>query len=160
MRSDPILALCAAFAVASCSTASTIFDGGISNGGGTTGGSSGGTGDGDAGACLTIDMPCGSTQPPGCCGGLLCVSDDNDAECLVANGGSCTQDYECVSEACDGGHCQCQTLGNVAFAAPGCCSPLGLANGPAGGPCCGLAGHACHGASDCCTTNCQSGQCL
>lgn len=157
MRGAGSTLLFAALALAACGSMVTLSHNG------TTGGSSGGgtsAGFEDGGACLTVDMSCGSAQEAGCCAGLICISEDNDAECLVPNGGSCTQDFNCVSESCDAGACRCQTLGNVAFDSAGCCSPLGLTNPAGSGNCCGLAGYTCHNASDCCQGSCQSSQCL
>jgi hypothetical protein len=107
-----------------------------------------------------VNAQCGSTLLPSCCTGLTCISSDNDAECVVPNGGSCAQDFGCVSQSCDGGSCQCQTLGNLSLDSSGCCSPLVIPNGAGSGNCCGSAGYACDGGSDCCNGNCQSGQCL
>ena len=146
-----------------CGSSLTVPDAGTSGGGsggtvgGTTSASSGGT---TGGVCLLVNASCGSTLQAGCCEGLTCISNDNDSECLIPNGGSCSKDFNCVSQSCDGGSCVCQTLGSLAVDGSGCCSPLSIPNGPGGGNCCGPAGFSCKSNSDCCGGNCQSGGCL
>lgn len=97
-----------------------------------------------------------------CCAGLVCQNEQCVAGCR-GNGLTCSENFECCSDVCEGGLCvdvpRCNVAGESCGTAVDCCDGLGCINDKCSAAC-GDAGVACSGPTCCSGLTCTGGTCV